>query len=102
MPRNYSPPANPAKAGREKAQRLYPAPLGPCEACGVKPARERHHKDGDPQHNERSNVAFLCARCHMVVDGRLEAFLAQAIERAPNLARIRWASANRPRRSRRP
>ena len=33
---------------------------------------ERHHRDGDQHNNERANVALLCRRCHMVVDGRLE------------------------------
>lgn len=45
---------------------------GMCERCGEKPACDRHHKDGNPGNNERSNIAFLCRRCHMIVDGRLE------------------------------
>jgi predicted amidophosphoribosyltransferase len=51
--------------------------LGVCERCG-KPATERHHKDGDTGNNVRSNLAFLCRRCHMIEDGRLARFEALA------------------------
>lgn len=44
---------------------------GMCEKCQVKRACDRHHKDGNPGNNEPSNVALLCRRCHMEVDGRL-------------------------------
>lgn len=64
-----TPSATPA-AGRAKARRRY-AVLGMCERCGLVPAEDRHHVDGDPQNNERTNVVFLCTRCHMAVDGRL-------------------------------
>lgn len=36
---------------------------------------ERHHRDGDTANNEAANIAFLCRRCHMEIDGRLAAFL---------------------------
>lgn len=55
-------------AGRVRARNRYR--LGPCEHCG-KPACDRHHKDGNTLNNETSNIAILCRRCHMVVDGRL-------------------------------
>lgn len=58
-----------------RARRLYRV-LGNCEQCGGK-ATERHHKDDDAGNNERSNIAFLCRRCHMVEDGRLGALRAR-------------------------
>jgi hypothetical protein len=58
--------------GRDEARRLFPE-IGDCERCGV-PATDRHHKDGDTWNNERSNLEFLCRRCHMQVDGRMLAF----------------------------
>lgn len=54
---------------RKRAHRRYA--LGPCEHCGVQ-ATDRHHKDGNTGNNERSNIAILCRRCHMLEDGRLE------------------------------
>jgi hypothetical protein len=62
------------RAKRRRARRRYPD-LGPCQRCGGK-ATERHHKDGDPGNNRISNVALLCRRCHMVIDGRLAQLLA--------------------------
>lgn len=59
------------EAGRARARRIYPGPLGPCVLCG-KPAYDRHHKDDDPSNNDPANVAFLCRHCHMVVDGRMQ------------------------------
>jgi 5-methylcytosine-specific restriction endonuclease McrA len=53
-------------------------PLGKCERCG-KPAIDRHHKDDNPLNNALENIEALCRRCHMVADGRLERFRAQAI-----------------------
>lgn len=55
---------------RKRARRLYPT-LRRC-ACG-ETAIERHHRDGDPGNNARENVVDTCRRCHMIVDGRLEA-----------------------------
>jgi hypothetical protein len=46
--------------------------LPPCSACGAKRA-ERHHIDGNPRNNRRSNVRPLCRKCHMTLDGRLVA-----------------------------
>jgi hypothetical protein len=59
------------RAARARAQRRFR--LGPCKECG-KNGTERHHKDGDPFNNAEGNVDILCRRCHMIVDGRTEAF----------------------------
>lgn len=59
-------------AKRHRAQVAYP--LDTCERCGA-PATDRHHKDRDTGNNARSNLEFLCRRCHMTVDGRLHAFV---------------------------
>jgi hypothetical protein len=59
-------------SGRERARKLYT--LGPCEHCG-KPATDRHHKDDNPLNNDPGNVEMLCRRCHMLADGRMEAFV---------------------------
>ena len=53
-----------------------------CERCATAPATDRHHIDGDTGHNARANLALLCRRCHMIVDGRLERFVS-APRRAP-------------------
>lgn len=46
-------------------------PLEPnCERCGAE-AVDRHHRDGNPLNNDPGNVASLCRRCHMELDGRL-------------------------------
>jgi hypothetical protein len=59
------------KYGWKLARRLYPV-LGTCEHCQRVPATDRHHQNGDAQDNRRENLAFLCRRCHMKVDGRAE------------------------------
>jgi len=61
--------------GHRTARRLYPK-LGKCENenCPNK-AVERHHINGNTFDNIRSNVLFLCRRCHMKLDGRLEKFV---------------------------
>jgi hypothetical protein len=56
------------RSGRRQAERLFPS--SPCELCGKK--GERHHINGDPIDNRRENISFLCRRCHMAADGRLE------------------------------
>lgn len=65
--------AAPPTTKRARAQRLYA--LGDCERCGAK-ATDRHHIDGDTGNNVRANLMFLCRRCHMTVDGRLERLVA--------------------------
>lgn len=57
------------RGGRTRALRLFPT-IGPCEGCGDVKA-ERHHKDGNTSNNDASNIAALCRRCHMAIDGRL-------------------------------
>ena len=56
---------------RKRARRWFPA--GSCSSCGASNG-ERHHGDGNPGNNTASNIHILCRRCHMAVDGRLEAF----------------------------
>lgn len=57
-------------SGRAIAKKLYK--LGPCEGAGCeKQATDRHHKNGNTHDNDKSNVAILCRRCHMLADGRI-------------------------------
>ena len=58
------------KGGRSRALRMY-AGKRRCETCNA-PKAERHHKDGDTSNNLPSNIKFLCRKCHMIEDGRLE------------------------------
>jgi len=53
--------------GRKRARRLFG--LGLCEKCGEK-ATDRHHKDDNTANNCPENIAILCRKCHMAVDGR--------------------------------
>lgn len=62
--------------GRDRARRWFPNKL-PCEVCNCLKT-ERHHKDGDATNNMESNIAFLCRRHHMEVDGRMKRFIAGA------------------------
>ena len=59
-------------AGWQQARKLFTV-AGTCAECEAAPARERHHWDGDQFNNAPTNVVFLCRRCHMRLDGRLEA-----------------------------
>lgn len=61
---------------RRECRRLYPE-IGDCERCMDAPATDRHHINGDTGNNHRSNVAFLCRKCHMEQDGRLERLVTQ-------------------------
>lgn len=57
--------------GRDRARRKY-ALAGSCQHPGCeKPAVDRHHRDGNVRNNDASNIAFLCRRHHMAIDGRL-------------------------------
>ena len=72
--------------GRQECVTLYPPPLGSCEAsCGCE-AVDRHHIDGDTSNNDRSNVQFLCRRCHMEADDRLSR------QSSRETAQRRWAA----------
>lgn len=59
------------KGGRKRAERMYPGEHS-CDGCGTTPA-ERHHRDGNTANNSPENISFLCRRCHMREDGRLDA-----------------------------
>lgn len=61
-------------AGRSRARTKFAA-LN-CSRCGALKA-ERHHKDGDTNNNDESNIDIVCRRCHMVVDGRLAGLVAR-------------------------
>lgn len=55
--------------GRRQCIQMYPE-LGICERSGCSaPAVDRHHKDRDTWNNERSNIEFLCRRCHTITHG---------------------------------
>jgi hypothetical protein len=58
---------------RARARENYVLPAL-CQECGVAPATQRHHRDGHTANNEPDNIAFVCSRCHMTIDGRLDAF----------------------------
>jgi hypothetical protein len=65
-------------SSHDYARRWIPMP-DLCERCGVVPPLDRHHKDGNPRNNDRSNIACLCRRCHQAVDGRLEILRANGL-----------------------
>lgn len=56
--------------GRQRARKLFPGEHL-CEIAGCSKKAERHHKDGNTGNNERSNIAFLCHRHHVLEDGRM-------------------------------
>lgn len=67
-----------ATAGtKRKRARAVVSKLGErCTRCYEEKPLERHHIDGDTGNNDVSNIAVLCRRCHMEVDGRLEKIMA--------------------------
>lgn len=65
-----------AETKRERIQKRLSLEGVTCERCAAVPATDRHHIDSDPGNSALSNIACLCRRCHMVVDGRLAAFRA--------------------------
>ena len=67
---------------RERCQKMYP--LGPCSEC-QRQGTERHHVDGDTGNNVAANVMILCRRCHMRLDGRLEALKVMALANAQRM-----------------
>jgi hypothetical protein len=87
------------QAGRLRAQRWYP--MQACECCGAE-GKDRHHRDGNPLNNAPENIAFLCRRCHMKVDGRMEGFVAAAggrhLDLHPPKPCIRCGQLSKPRR----
>lgn len=56
---------------RRRAVRRYPLQGISCENCGG-PAKDRHHRTGNLNDHSRNEIRFLCRRCHMIEDGRLE------------------------------
>ena len=58
------------RGGRSRALRAFQAPLA-CEGCGETKPLDRHHKDDNTANNSRENIAFLCRKCHMTADGRI-------------------------------
>ena len=55
-------------SARSRAHKMYP--LQPCEICGDTKNLQRHHKDNNTANNLSDNIQFLCAKCHLVIDGR--------------------------------
>src|SRR3990170_35401 len=49
-----------------------------CERCGYSNSRENvltvHHLDGDKGNSEDWNLAALCQRCHLRIQGRVSMF----------------------------
>lgn len=57
------------KTGNHRAYFQFQLPSR-CELCD-NPAHDRHHKDGNTLNNDPSNIQFLCVKCHMALDGRM-------------------------------
>ena len=77
------------KSGRSRAERKF-ATMS-CEHCGESKKRiDRHHLDGNTKNNERSNIKYLCRRCHMREDGRIEKFIDLARKNQPKAVAARW------------
>ena len=77
------------KSGRSRAERKYA--IKPCEHCGESKKRiDRHHLDGNTKNNERSNIQYLCRRCHMREDGRTEKLIDLAKRNQPKAVAARW------------
>jgi len=78
------------RSGRSRAERQY-VQAQPCEHCGASNKRiDRHHKDGNTLNNDPSNIMFLCRRCHMIEDGRMEKLIELAKQNQPNAVAARW------------
>src|SRR6185369_12100838 len=84
--RNWKGDSVTTKGGRTRAIRKFPS-IPKC-ACGK--LAERHHKDGNTANNDKSNIAFVCRRCHMQEDGRLARFRKLARENQPKAVAARW------------
>ena len=75
-------------SGRNRAERHFISQ--PCELCGNTKA-ERHHKDNNTANNEPDNIQFLCRKCHMQEDGRLDDFKRIAKANQPKAVAARWS-----------
>jgi hypothetical protein len=60
------------RTGYSRALKMY-KPRS-CQRCGNRKA-ERHHQNGNILDNRPQNIRFLCRKCHMTIDGRLERFI---------------------------
>lgn len=58
------------KSGRSRALRAFVAPTA-CQSCGRKTRLDRHHVNGNTKDNTAENIKFLCRKCHMTEDGRI-------------------------------
>ena len=66
--------SNTEGAGHQRAWKMFPdSPCGKCFGKG-----QRHHIDGDPTNNRISNIAYLCAKHHVEIDGRADRLRAMA------------------------
>lgn len=74
------------KGGRTRAYRMY-KDIPPCVLCGSYRS-ERHHIDGNTANNSSENVIFVCRKCHMKNDGRMEQFKNMAANNIENLIKI--------------
>ena len=78
------------RSGRSRAERLF-VQKQPCSKCGASGVRiDRHHKDNNTLNNEPCNIEFLCRKCHMEVDGRLNGFIELAKLNQPKAVAARW------------
>jgi hypothetical protein len=75
------------KAGRSRALRRYQPQ--PCSVCG-KTRSERHHLDGNTLNNEPCNILFVCRKCHMAKDGRIEQVRITAKRNQQKAVAARW------------
>jgi len=50
-------------AARSRTNRMFKK-IKPCWGCNKKDKIERHHIDENPKNNGRSNILFLCEKCH--------------------------------------
>jgi len=72
-----------ANTKRNRARRRFQLPPL-CTRCWQTPACDRHHRDGNTGNNEPSNIAMVCRRCHMQLDGRLDK-LADIVRSRPDV-----------------
>ncbi len=68
------------RASRHNAKYDGYTKLSHCEACGYVSKRTRemevHHVNGSHEDNHKGNHKTLCVRCHQVLEGDLDDFLA--------------------------
>lgn len=74
-------------SGRVRAIRIFPD-AKPCKNHPEKRG-ERHHKNGDTRDNSPDNIEWLCRKCHMEADGRLEKLRNSAPGRSAKALKVR-------------